>query len=107
AGQQNEFVAAQPGDRVALADSGCEPARREAKQFVAGVVPEMVVDALEVVEIEIEQREPLAVAIEPTEGLVERMLERCSVGKAGQRVVPGRLLRLRLRDDLVGELQSV
>ena len=60
AAQDRELVAAQARDQVALAHGGPEPLRDLDQQAVAGLVPEAVVDDLEVVEVEEQHRDALA-----------------------------------------------
>ena len=73
-GEHHELVAAEPADRVAGPDRGREPGRDRAQQLVAGLVPERVVDLLEVVEVDEERG--------------HRLLRRGGTGRASAR--PGR-----------------
>ena len=57
---------------------------------------ERVVDVLEAVEIEIEERQPRALAPRLDQRPVEAVVEERAVGEAGQRIVEGEVLRLRL-----------
>ena len=68
-----------------------EPRRRGRQQLVADVVPEAVVDELEVVEVEEQDRGQRALAAEPRERVLEAVDEQHPVGKAGQRIVHGPL----------------
>ena len=56
-GQHDELVAAQPDHHVVVANAGAQPIRRGDQHLVAGIVPEGVVDPLEVVEIQEQQRD--------------------------------------------------
>ena len=56
--QERELVAAQPDEQVGVDHPGGEAPRGLAQQLVAGVVAEGVVDLLEVVEVDQDQREP-------------------------------------------------
>src|SRR5690606_5838555 len=67
--QQRELVAADTGTDVAFAGVFGQPGRQLAQQLVAGCVPEAVVDALEVVEVEIEQGSGTLQPVEPLEPL--------------------------------------
>ncbi len=96
-----ELVAAEPGDEIGLVDAGAQPHRHFLEQFVADRMAEAVVDALEAVEIEIEQRQPAAMAAHALERLLELLAEQHAVRQARQRVVmremrdaPFRLLAL-------------
>ena len=54
--QDGELVAAEPGQHVARPQRGAQPRADLAEQVVAGVVAEAVVDLLEPVEVEQQQR---------------------------------------------------
>src|SRR5438094_10455401 len=58
--QERELIAAEAGDGIALSDDALEPLRNLAQQPIAGVVPEAVVDLLEPVEVDEEDRDELA-----------------------------------------------
>ena len=89
-----EFVAAEAGNGVDLPDAGFEAARGLAHQFVAGRVAERIVDGLEAVEVDVEQRDPAALALRGEEGALQPILEQGAVGEAGQPVVEGEELRM-------------
>ena len=91
-----ELVAAEPRHAVGAAHQAGEPLRELADQVVAGRVAERVVDVLEAVEVEIEQREPLPGLARFDQGAIEPVAEQRPVGEAGQRVVEGEVLGLRL-----------
>ena len=69
--EHGELVAAEPGDHVAGAQRALDPLRDDLEQPVADLVAEGVVDLLEPVEVEEEQRERLAAAGALLEGAVE------------------------------------
>ena len=48
-----EFVAAQPRDVIGIADATPDPPGHGLQQFVADMVPERIVDALEFVDVDI------------------------------------------------------
>ena len=54
--EHDELVAAEPADRVALAQDAGEPGGDAAQQLVAGGVAEGVVDVLEAVEVDEQRR---------------------------------------------------
>ena len=85
--QDDELVAAHPGDQVPLTDDAVgEPPGDGDQQPVAEVVAEAVVDRLETVEVEEADADPLlrpGVGEDLTEGLEEQR----PVGQPGQRVV--------------------
>ena len=84
-----EFVAAEPADLAVVAHHRLQPLRDLAQQRVADRVAERVVDVLEAVEVDQEQR----AALLPMGGVAQRFLERLAhhraVGQAGQRVEAG------------------
>ena len=77
-----ELVASQPHDQVVLADAALQPPGDGAEQRVPGGVAEGVVDRLEPVEIDAEQRHG---RIGRVPG--EAFLEHAPVGQPGERVV--------------------
>ena len=85
--QDRELVAAEPGDRVALADAFLQALGELHQQQVADVVAERVVDLLEAVEVEQQQRQRLAGARRGAQRLGQAVLEQQAVGQPGQRVV--------------------
>ena len=84
--QHPELVAAEPGDGVACAHRLLQPRRDGGEQLVADVVAEAVVDQLEVVEVEEQDRghERLRRA---AERVLEPVEEQHAVRQAGERVV--------------------
>ena len=87
AGQdQAELVAPQPRDRVVGAQGGQQPLGDDAQQLVARVVAERVVDVLEAVQVDQDDRAALA-ALAALDGLLRPFAEPFAVGQAGQRVV--------------------
>jgi hypothetical protein len=91
-----EFVAAKPGDHRAIGHAGPDPARCLLQQQVAGGVAVHVVDLLEVVEIEHDERGRLAARRGPGDQFVGGRSNAAAVEAAGQRVglgqEPGLLL---------------
>ncbi len=100
--QQHELVAALAADGVVLAHPRAQPTRDLLQHAVANRMAEGVVDRLEPVEVEVQQR-ALVAAVDLRQRLRQAVLEQQAVGQAGQWVVlrlmgqrPG--LRLRLGD---------
>ena len=58
--RDDEFVAAQPRERVAFADAVLHPVGHFLQQQIADLVAERVVDVLEPVEVDEQQRQRLA-----------------------------------------------
>jgi len=66
--EEGELVAAQPGDRVALSDVLLDALRDLTEELVPDGMAEGVVDDLEAVEVEEEDRELLVVAVRLGDG---------------------------------------
>ena len=105
-----ELVAAEAGDGVDGAQHAAQPVGDGDEQPVAGGVAEAVVDRLEVVQIDEQHRGAGVALLQPLQRTVQPDGEQCPVAQAGEGVVEGELLQLRLepavveRDpDLAGE----
>ena len=81
-----ELVAAQPGDGGAAADGITQPASGFAQQPVASAMAKRVVDGLEAIEIDEQQRAGLAGARRPRQRVLQCFAKQRAVGKAGQRI---------------------
>ena len=94
---QDELVAAHPGDRVQLADLGAQaPAERD-QQRIADRMAERVVDHLEAVEVEEQHGDHLATARALLERVREALVEQRAVREIGERVVTGVMARAGFR----------
>ncbi len=75
-----------------------ETFRHRAQHFVASLVPEAVVDILESIQIEKQDRDEFAAALRPLDRLRQRLLEKAAIRQAGQLIVvrqkTGALFRL-------------
>ena len=94
-----ELVAAEAGGRVLGPDRLDEAGRHQADQRVTLDVAEGVVDGLEVVEVEEQDRRAPGVVAAPAERVAEAVDVQGPVGEAGERVgerLPGQLLLERL-----------
>src|SRR3546814_19685890 len=81
-----EFIAAEPPDQPLVADRALKPLCDLLEQFVAGLVAERVVDRLEAIEIEQEQRGRAIGAPRLGESLIERPLHLLAeIGRASCR----------------------
>ena len=86
----DEFIPAQPGYHVVLPNAGLQAAAHLLEQLVAGAVAQGVVDLLEVVHIDEDQRKPgRLVAVKVSHGMVEVIHQQGPVGQLGQRIVQG------------------
>ena len=91
-----KLVTAEPRDQIGLAEAAADAAGHRLQQFIADMVPERVVDALELVDVDIEQRELLALA-GSLQLALDLFAEQHPVRQVGQRVV-----MREVRDLLVG-----
>ncbi len=91
-----EFVAAMAADRVGLAHARQQPLRGVAQQHVAHRMSVGVIDGLEAIEVHEQQRHLPAGAFAMRDRLFHAVLEQQAVGQAGQRIVVGEILDLRL-----------
>ena len=92
-----EFIAAQARHRVRLAHAALDAVRALGQQQVASIVAEQVVDLLEAVQVDEQQRHLQAAARGLAYFLIEPVAEQATVGQTGQRVeigmVPDPLVR--------------
>ena len=86
-----EFVSAQPRDNVGLAHAMAQPPGHRLEQFVAGRMTERIVDGLELIEVDRDQRDLVAAAIDADQRIVEHVAELQAVGQLGQPVMPGEI----------------
>jgi hypothetical protein len=89
--EDHEFVAAEPGDRVALPDARAKAFRHPAQELVPDRMSERVVDDLRTGRgPQVQRRQRLAAPM----GLRDRhaVVQEKPVGKSGQRVVEGEVL---------------
>ena len=87
--QHGELVAAEPGERVAAAHDALQARGDLLQQAVARVVPERVVDLLEAVEVDQQQRGGLAAALGRGQRGLHPVVEQRAVGEVGEVVVQG------------------
>ena len=95
--EHRELVAAEAGHRVAGADRVAQPVGDLDQQLVAGGVAEAVVDLLEAVEVQEQDRHVVGAAA-AVQRLLEPLPEQRAVGQLGEAVV------VRLVDQLVLQL---
>ena len=88
-GQDHELVAAETGDRVAVAHQLRETAGDRHQQFVADLVAEGVVDGLELVEVDEQHRDDAFAAVQTRDRLLGAVEQQQPVGELGERVVDG------------------
>ena len=97
--QHGELVAAQARQRVARPQAALEPARGPDQQLVAGLVAHAVIDRLEAIEIEVEQREQRIAQGAPraVKQVLQAIEEQRAVRQRRQRIVERPPLKLLLR----------
>ena len=86
---EHEFVATRPGQRVGGADRGGDPLCDSAQQLIADGVAQGVVDVLEAIEIEQQDRNHAALAAGAGQLLAEPIVQQGPVGQAGEPIVQG------------------
>jgi hypothetical protein len=89
--EQRELVAADAREQLARPRVAAEPLRDRREHRVAGLVPVRVVDLLELVDVEHDERERRPLAMRPLDVLDEPLLQPAVVSEAGERVGEGEL----------------
>ena len=87
--QHRELVAADAREHLAVAQGRLQHRRQAAQQLVAREVPEGIVDAVEEVDVEVEQRVGAALALGVRDRALQALLERLAVGQPRERIVVG------------------
>ena len=98
-----ELVAAEPGDEIAGPDAFLEARGHRFEQLVADHVSERIVDALELVDVDIEHRQMLS-CNDVGELLLEPFVEQRAVRQVGQRVVMRKMPDLLLGAHALGDV---
>lgn len=81
--KDREFVAAQSGDEIGVPDATAQPRRHRLQQFVANVVTKGIVNAFELVNVDVQHSE-LAAALNPLEFVLKLLAEQYAVRKVGE-----------------------
>ena len=102
-----ELVAAQTGEHIGLPQAGAQLVGDPDEQLVAGVVAQGVVDRLEAVEVEDQQRAGGAVAAALGDLGLHRGRESAAVQQAGERVVVDEVAHAALGEALLGHVHGV
>ena len=98
AGNQHQELVAAPAEHVVrLADVPQQERGDLAQHAVPGLVPERVVDHLEVIDVDEDDRERRLVAAVPLHLAPDDLVEEAAVARAGQRVGDHRLAQVALR----------
>ena len=86
--KDGELVAAQPRNGVRFAQARTQAAGHDLQKLIAGVVPEGVVDAFKIIEVE-EQDGGFLAAPHARQGHFNAILQQNAVGESRQRIVVG------------------
>jgi len=93
-----ELVATEPRDGVSRPYRADQPFGHPYQQFVPSCVTHGVVDTLEIVQVEEQDRDLPSVTGVQLEGVLQAISEQASVGQTRHAVVEGFLVQLRLAD---------
>ena len=85
--QDDEFVAPQSRHRVRRANAIDHPLRDRLQQFVADIMAKVVVDDLEIVEIDEDDRRAAVLSFTGQDGLRKPVAQQRAVGQTRQRIV--------------------
>ncbi len=94
--QQNEFVATKPTDCVCIPDGTLEAIRDRLQQLVADCVPMRIVDELEPIEIQEQDRQFCRMSLCYGNCLIDSVVELNTVRQAGKKIVSRQLDHFRL-----------
>ena len=103
--QDGELVALQPGEHVAVLEPVAQAPGHRLEQAVAELLAEGVVDALEAVEVDVQQRRDLVLPARALQLLLGAVLERGGVRQAGQAVEAGRARAVGLLLPQLGDVE--
>jgi hypothetical protein len=81
-----KFIAAEAGDQIHISDAAAQAARYGLDQLVTSRVAESVVNALQMIEVEVSDRQPLSPS-DALECLFELQVKKLAIRQAGQRVM--------------------
>ena len=84
--QNDELITALTTRRIAGSDAGQQPRGDPLEQLVTGRMPECVIDGLEAVKVEVEQRELRSHPRRVCYRLVEAIQQQEAIGKTGERI---------------------
>ena len=100
----DEFIAAHSGDGVGFAHQPAQPVGDDLQQLVAGVMAERIVHGLELIEIEMMDRDRFLAVDPAAQRLFEPLVQQHPVGEVGQRVVVRHVFDLDLGSPLLGDV---
>ena len=91
---QHEFVAAQAGHGIVFAHAGCKPLCNLLQQQIADVMSERIVQRLEMIEVDEQQRAFSPAARAGYDRMLQPVLEQPPVGQFCERVIERQMLNL-------------
>jgi hypothetical protein len=100
----DEFITSHPCDRVSLANQPAQPVRDDLEKLVTGGMAKGIVHRLELIEIEVMNRDHFLKMNSAAEGLFEPFVQQYAIGKIGQRVVVRHIFDLDLGLALLGDV---
>ena len=101
----DELVATEPGEHVAFAQHRAQPLGHDLQQLVADLVPEAVVDRLELVEVDEQHGDVVDLGV--AEPVVQQVHQIRPVRQPGQLVVARRVAQLLGGAALLGDVLDV
>ena len=91
---RHKFIAADPRQRIAFAQSLLHARGQGDQQLVAYFVPVLVIDALEAIKVKIDDRQRLGAPLGTGHALVQTIREQQSIGQTGQGIKVRHVLQL-------------
>ena len=104
--RHHELVAAQPRQRVSFADTALHAVGHLLEQQVADLVAERIVDVLEAIEIDEQQRQRLPGAARCHDALLQAVVEQHAIGQFGQRIARGQVADAGLGGLAIGDVAA-
>ncbi len=84
-----KFVAAKPSHNVVSTNGVRQPFGNDTQDLVAGLMTKPIVDRLEAIEVQKQDRKSLRIGSRNGDSFLEALIEMASVGQAGQCVMEG------------------
>ena len=100
-----ELIAAEPGDQGGFSHASTQARRDGLQQDVSCRMSERVVDLLETVEIEHQNRQLGSPSARDCKGVFQPLLEQHAIWQVGERVVQGHIGNLGFRPPLLGDVE--
>ncbi len=100
----HEFIPTHSRDGIGLADQPAQPVGDHLQELVAGGMAKRVVDGLELVEIEVVNRQHFLAMNALAQRLLQPLVQQHAIGEIGKRVVVGHVFDLDLGSPLLGDI---